>query len=185
MSIVIGLVLGVVVFVGGYVALQQFRVRCVPNCAEANFSRLSLYRPFPEGSPEARPYLLTLDGTDFTGADLVSADFRGISMRGATFDEANLIAVNFNDTALTEASFVNATLERGRFLRADLREATFTGADLSLADFTDARLQGADFTEADLFGITLEGALYDDTTLWPPGFDPQGAGAIPQQGDDL
>jgi hypothetical protein len=57
--------------------------------------------------------------------------------------------------------------------RANLASANLKGADFTNADLTDAVLTGADLTNA-----ALAGALYNEKTRWPYGFDPQKSGAV-------
>jgi uncharacterized protein YjbI with pentapeptide repeats len=58
--------------------------------------------------------------------------------------------------------------------RLDGNSAWFplAGVDLSGAD-----LRGIDLSGADLQNAGLEGAIYDDDTRWPDGFDPDRHGA--------
>ena len=56
------------------------------------------------------------------------------------------------------------------FSRADL-----SGADLSYArmwhtGLRDAVLIGADLAGAEVEVLDLRGAIFDETTIWPPGF---------------
>lgn len=89
---------------------------------------------------------------DLTGADLRDADLRGCDLRGA-----------------------------------DLLVADLTGADLRGCDLRGARLRGADLLGADLRGADLrgagglldgylEGATYNEDTMWPEYFSPEGQG---------
>ena len=49
---------------------------------------------------------------------------------------------------------------------ANLRDANLSGADLSGAD-----LSGADLSEADLTDANLSGAVWNDETVFPEGFE--------------
>lgn len=101
-------------------------------------------------------------GTDFCYADLSGAD-----LRGAAFD-GYMTGVN-----LKRANLSKATLEA-----CDMDEANLRGANLNEADLRDAYLVGADLRETDLSHTNLNGAMYDDSTKWPDGFDPTQAGAV-------
>jgi uncharacterized protein YjbI with pentapeptide repeats len=63
--------------------------------------------------------------------------------------------------------------------KADLTETNLNKVDLSKADLSGADLRKADLHKANLCGANLSGAVYDKETIWPDGFDPQAAGAIP------
>ena len=86
------------------------------------------------------------------GPDLRGARLRGLELIEADFDGDDLRGALFDDSVLRAASFVDAVLAE---------------CDLRGADLTDARLTGA----------VLRGAVYDENTAWPRGFDPEEAGA--------
>ncbi|MGK3203472.1 pentapeptide repeat-containing protein [Amycolatopsis sp. MEPSY49] len=50
------------------------------------------------------------------------------------------------------------------------------GANLAQANFRSADVRGADLEETIIDDTAFEGALADETTWWPPGFDPGSAG---------
>ncbi|MFM6223399.1 MAG: pentapeptide repeat-containing protein, partial [Dolichospermum sp.] len=79
---------------------------------------------------------------------------------------------------------------------ADLRKAKLTGANLSRADLRGCRITGSNFANADfrntnltctktqLTGVsTLRGAIYNDETKFPEGFNPKFAQMIHE--DDI
>ncbi len=66
--------------------------------------------------------------------------------------------------------------------RADLEGATLQRKNLRAADLTGANRVSARMDGADLEGIRLTGALYDSSTRWPAGFDPEAHGAIRLRG---
>lgn len=93
-----------------------------------------------------------LRGAELSGARLPFADLQGADLSGARLRYANL---------------------RG----ADLRDALLRGADLTVAYLGHADLTGADLRAANLDGAVFMGAVYDDRTLWPGGFDAGACGA--------
>jgi uncharacterized protein YjbI with pentapeptide repeats len=97
-----------------------------------------------------------LPGTDMDGGSFVHTNLKGANLVGASMKDADLTGINLNDALLD-------------------------GANLSNAKLHDADLRRTSFKEADLSGADLTGALYDDTTVWPAGFDPAAAGAVKQQ----
>ena len=90
------------------------------------------------------------------GAYLRGADLRYANLTGADLRCANLTGANLTGANLTGADLTGANLTR-----SNLRYADLTGADLRYAD-----LRGAD----------LRGAVANDATVWPDGFDPTAAG---------
>lgn len=115
----------------------------------------------------------TLSGPDHAGQNL-----QGVSYRGAELDEANFAAANLDNADFVEVTLVGACFRgasmRGAHLdRANLLRADLAGADLTLARLSGANFAGADLRRADLQGAAfeiedLDGARWDDTTLWSP-----------------
>ncbi len=98
-----------------------------------------------------------LEGASMRSADLKEATFNGARMMGADFSDANMKEVTLSGQLLRKTVFNGTNLKEADLSAADLREADLRGADLSEADLTKAKLQGA---------------LIDQYTLLPPGFDP-------------
>jgi uncharacterized protein YjbI with pentapeptide repeats len=133
-----------------------------------------------------------LGGADLTGANLWSANLGLVDLSGADLTGANLPWADFVGAKLARADLVDADLTGAKLWAAKLSGADLSGADLPGADLTNADLPGADLSGADLSGANLSGAnlsdanlsdanlsradmrgvRYDDTTVWPEGFDP-------------
>ena len=95
----------------------------------------------------------------------------GAYLRGADLRYANL----------TGANLTGADLRRSNLTRSNLRYADLTGANLTRSNLRDADLMGANLRDADLRyanlrGADLRGAVANDATVWPDGFDPTAAG---------
>lgn len=136
---------------------------------------------------------LNLGGANLYEVDLQGANLETFSLEGAYMAGANLRGVNLSNAYLPGvnlfgADLSGADLSKNQLWWANLSEANLSGADLSGAD-----LFGTDFSRADLRGANLSGAIlggrdftppqlteavYDNTTIWPEGFDPTAAGAI-------
>ena len=71
-----------------------------------------------------------------------------------------------------------ADLRRADLFGADLEGVDLSGADLNEANLYEADLSGADLGGALLSGVNLIGARANKNTIWPEGFDPEGAGVI-------
>ncbi len=90
---------------------------------------------------------------------------------------------NLRSHYLRNASLHGADLSHGNLSKAFLRAADLSTANLSHADLWDANLRDANLRGADLSGTNLgaanlRGAIFDQSTKWPDGFDPIAAGAI-------
>lgn len=66
-----------------------------------------------------------------------------------------------------------AHLEGENLTRAHLEGASLYDARLERAKLYNARLERANLYEAHLEGAHLEGAVYDDNTVWPEDLDPK------------
>ncbi|MBI3912360.1 MAG: pentapeptide repeat-containing protein, partial [Armatimonadetes bacterium] len=134
---------------------------------------------------QARLHGVTVHGARLAGAEMSGVDVReatlydpslskaGANLRQVVFRNADLRHKNLWRANLQGASLVGADL-RG----ADLREARLAGADLRQANLRNASLDGAHLEEARLHDADLRGARYNQSTEWPPGFDPQKHGAL-------
>ena len=111
-------------------------------------------------------------------ADLRGVDFRDTDLRGADLYTALLEKADLRKAKLQGADLHNARLHGAKLQGAKLQKANLGRAVLQDAKLQRAELQGANLEYATLRGVYLRGALYDDETFWPYGFDPDVAGAI-------
>ena len=92
----------------------------------------------------------------------------GVKLRNIDAPKAELRQIN-----LTGADLIGANLEG-----ADLTSALLNQANLSKADLSHARLYGTSLVGATLENVNLRGALYDENTRFPKGFDTRLSGAL-------
>lgn len=121
--------------------------------------------------------ILTLEAQTLVGADLSHS-----KLDWAYLPSADLRRVNFSRASLHGANLSGANLCGANFEKTSMMGVNLEGADLADAYFCGAYLPGARLQEADLRFAILEDvklryARYDETTLWPEGFDPKAAGA--------
>ena len=100
----------------------------------------------------------------------------GAYLRGADLRYANLTGANLTGADLTGADLTGANLTGADLRDADLRGSNLRDADLTGADLRDADLTRSNLRSADLRGADLRGAVANDATVWPDGFDPTAAG---------
>lgn len=110
---------------------------------------------------------LSLEGADLTGVFLESADLSGAKLNGAKLDRVVLARAKLSKAVLDGASLQSANLGSADLggvhaHGADLGGAILVAADFSHADFTDsimtkANLEGARFAESDLSGVQAPG----------------------------
>lgn len=105
----------------------------------------------------------TLDGINWNTTWLEGGKLAGASLRRARLECANMTSADLRKANLENASLGDATLDG----------AGLTGANLRNTDLRWTSLRGATLTDTD-----LAGALYNDDTAWPQGFDPGARGAV-------
>src|SRR5579884_391660 len=125
---------------------------------------------------ENRRVLAGLDLRDaqLRGQPLDEAVLEGTDLSGADLYEAFLFRTDFSGSRCVGTCFRGATLEDAKFAKADLRRADFSRDDIG----RHTRVGGADFSEANLEGAIMTNALYDETTVFPPGFNPKEHGML-------
>lgn len=160
------------------------------NLSNAGLTEAKLAHAYMSGAnlTEANLRDALLSYTDLSFAGLGRADLRGATLFGTKLERANLSEANMIKAILFQADLSAATMFDTNLSEAALNEANLygaglRGANLSAADLTDAwlteaDLRGANLHEANLTGTDLTGAVYDEETTWPKGFNPEVAGAI-------
>lgn len=104
---------------------------------------------------------------NFQKADLSGVDLSGLDLREADFRGADLYGTQFMESLLCRADFSEGT---------NLGYAKLDGADLSEANLSGSNLEGATMERA-----IAQGAIYDQKTVFPVGFDIAAAGGIEAQ----
>ncbi|OJT27667.1 hypothetical protein BO221_03260 [Archangium sp. Cb G35] len=119
----------------------------------------------------------TLDHVRFRGCSMVKADLTSADVRGADLSGANLTSASFQFSDARGAVLADADLTEAKFMSANLRDASFERAVLTRANLLQTRLHGANLRDAHIEETKFFGALYDKSTRWPVGFNPEAAGA--------
>lgn len=132
--------------------------------------------------PSGGRVIVTVDADTLVAADLSKTDLSWAYLPHADLRRVNFCRATLTAANLSHANLCGATLERAYMMAANLMGADLADTYLGNAILVGARLQGADLRYAVLQGTELRFARYDETTLWPEGFDPQAAGAkLPSQ----
>ncbi|MBL9094582.1 MAG: pentapeptide repeat-containing protein [Planctomycetaceae bacterium] len=145
------------------------------DLSETNFENSDLFLAGFRNSTLTRSNFqgCNLKSSSFDGADLTECDLRFTNLEQASIQGALLAKANLAGLDVKNCSFLNSRLPGANLAKArgftDLRNANLSGADVRGADFT--RLS------AGASGVVFNGALYDQHTRWPSGFDPAAAGA--------
>ena len=114
-----------------------------------------------------------LTGAIITGADLVSSTLFGVDL-----SFTDLVGANLSFSDLSFANLTGAGLSFARLPFADLSGADLSFADMDDSDLRNANLSGANLSNVQLSKTALSGALYDEFTIFPTGFDTAAAGMI-------
>ncbi len=112
-----------------------------------------------------------LTGAVITGTDLVSA-----TLFGADLSFTDLVGTNLSFSDLSFANLTGAGLSFARLPFANLNGADLSFADLDDSDLRNANLSGTNLANVKLSKTALAGALYDEITIFPTGFDAAAAG---------
>jgi uncharacterized protein YjbI with pentapeptide repeats len=135
-------------------------------------------------------FLLEVEGANFLDCkSLRRADFSGEQLEGIYIADSDLREADFTGADLYRANafrancegaiFRNAELNGANLEQTNLRGADLQGAYISLDNlFGSPQLQGADLTGALLDETVFIGCEYDDSTVFPSGFDPAAHGMI-------
>jgi hypothetical protein len=126
-----------------------------PDPVELYLARVDLRGAFLDGA--------RLSNTSLRHTNLARAVMRGVDLRGSDLKDADLREALMDRAQMTGTNLSGAHLQGATLHEAVLEHADLTGADLRGANFHDAHLKGAD----------LKDAKWDDTTVWPDGFDPK------------
>ena len=127
--------------------------------------------------PRADLSRANLRGAFLSGANLSEADLSKASLEGALYTDGTKFPEGFDpvdsgmhwigsNADLSKANLRNANLRGANLVHADLR-----GADLGGADLSKANLRGADLSKVSLTDVYLEGAVWNDNTVFPEGFE--------------
>ena len=124
-----------------------------------------------------------LRATNLCWAHLEDANLFEVNLAGAQLFEAKLAGVNMKDADLTGAKLESAELSGARLpgallTNAVLHSANCRGADLTGADMRRCDLRGTVLVGATLVNAQLEGAVYDDSTVFPDGYETDGSGMV-------
>jgi uncharacterized protein YjbI with pentapeptide repeats len=124
-----------------------------------------------------------INGADFEGMVISNAkfdqcDLSNANMKGVRFaKDVQLRRATMNEADLVGADFVGAVVDSVNFRGADLRKAKNFKA-IKKSNFQRADLRGADFSKVPMpmIGMEWDDAIYDSSTKFPAGFDPDKAG---------
>lgn len=115
-------------------------------------------------------------------ADLEYANLSKSDLRMAFLPETKLCHANLSGANLYKANLKHANLRGYKEITAEGEERRFGALTTEVSQWRSYSYKDGytDLKAAILEGIDLSGAIYDNGTIWPKGFDPIKAGAIPE-----
>ena len=124
-------------------------------------------------------YKAKKDRARLMNANLSLADLSKSVFHCANFEGANLTGTIFKDATLDGSKFINVTTNNNTDLTYTyLNGAIFDGEFGYNTNLKKANIMGADFKNTDINNLDLRGAIYNDYTEFPTGFDPIEQGLI-------
>lgn len=107
-------------------------------------------------------------------------DWQNTRLTGAWWEGVNASEIDFWRADLSQAGFRKVIFRKSVLVEAKLDRSVLVGADLTDARLERASLLGTDLRETKLEGANFAGAIYNDRTRFPDGFDPDARGLIPK-----
>jgi uncharacterized protein YjbI with pentapeptide repeats len=140
----------------------------------ANFSKASLKNA---NFSKARLENANFKGADITSAIFTDADLTGADLRETTTKGSHCEGANFSKANLEGLSFA---LGFGcKYNGANLRMCKISGRGDTRQDFCRADLRGANMRAVTTLATALlKGAIYNEDTAFPDGYDPAAAGMV-------
>lgn len=117
----------------------------------------------------------TLIRSNLSGARMRDAQLAGAIMNGALLEQTKMERANLHETNLFGANMLGAVLRDATVSQTEFTSANLEGVDLRGAHMEGASLAGATLIGADMSdalvdsSTTFAGAIYDSTTIFPPG----------------
>ncbi|MCK6624650.1 MAG: pentapeptide repeat-containing protein [Anaerolineae bacterium] len=124
-----------------------------------------------------------LEGANLSEANLQYANLSKSDLRMAFLPGANLCYANLREANLYKANLKQADLRGYKKREVTKEQAVSTVTIMArsagwLKDYSEDENKYTDLRTANLEGIDLNGAKYNNGTIWPEDFDPSKAGAI-------
>jgi len=157
------------------------------NLTNALYNKTTI---FPDNMEERKlkRMILVEDGADLSNLDLEYSKMRYLTINNANFENSSLKRADMKAWEANRCNFKNIDLTRAYAREMVATNCDFSGADMTQTNFDKAvfnnvnmrnvDLSGAIFTFKEANGLILEGAKYDQYTIFNDDFDPKAHGMI-------
>ena len=120
-----------------------------------------------------------MEGVNFSGTNAVLSNLTG----AINFSGANLSSVSFQNSDLSNAIYINTVFSQIDPNSGERSNVNLSGTNAMLTlsgavDLIGVNLSGVNLFNSDLTTAQLTDAKFDNSTVWPTGFDPVVAGAV-------
>ncbi len=124
-------------------------------------------------SPNARTRA-TAKYEDFSFKDFSNYIFNKSNFYKSNFQHSNFENTDLRMCNLSNTNFSNSEISHTDFSKSNLSDASFENVKFKdRVEFVGVNLLGADFSNTDLEYVNLNGALYNDETIFPDDFNPE------------
>ena len=142
----------------------------IHSCNENSFSNSNISNAYIQFSGDGFDFEHSnLQDSDFSGSNIYYSSFSNSSINNSNLSDSILYGVFFNNSDLKGTNFANSTFIDVHFVGADLRSSNFFGVQLCVEYF--------EFAECGQRS-TFDGSLYNESTVFAQGMDPQSLGII-------
>jgi beta-lactamase regulating signal transducer with metallopeptidase domain/uncharacterized protein YjbI with pentapeptide repeats len=148
---------------------RESNSQILPDLSEINIKGLSLQH--------ANLTNLSLSDGNIDNSDFRKADFSGMNAGDLCIKSTKLDGSEFENANLSDAKFSGNSMINVSFKYASLEDAVFKGK-LQNCDFRKTNLRGTNFTGCTIEDCNFKGAVADEDTQFPVGFDVQKHGVI-------
>lgn len=121
---------------------------------------------------------LVLNSSRLVDIDFRSAEMRNSNFSSTVFDKSKLIMVDGKNSKYDKCSFIGSVLLHSDFSGSSFRFANLSESVVNDVRFVNCDLRGADFSCKGMETCVLDGAIYDETTIWNKDFIVSEHGAI-------
>jgi uncharacterized protein YjbI with pentapeptide repeats len=105
-------------------------------------------------------------------------DWQNVDISGAWWPKVQADGIDFWRSNLQACGLRKASLRHAVFIESNLDKTVLVSADLTGARFDRASLKGTNLSECIVQSTVFEGAQFDESTIFPHGFDPCTSGLI-------
>lgn len=121
---------------------------------------------------------LDVDASVLCNIDFRSAEMNNSKFSSSVFDKSKLIMVEAKNSIFDKCSFKETLLFHSDFSGSSFKFADLSEGIVNDVVFSKCDFRGADMSCAGLETCVLDGAVYDESTIWNENFNAMEHGAV-------